>query len=68
MWGAATVLFTTQMYHRLGYQWASSLIAFLALACCAIPYGFYYYGAQIRRHSKYAFADDEENVAGTEKK
>nr|OQO24764.1 hypothetical protein B0A51_07789 [Rachicladosporium sp. CCFEE 5018] len=54
-WGAATVLFTTQMYDRLGYQWASSLLAFLALACCAIPFVFYYKGAAIRRHSKYAY-------------
>ncbi|OQO09920.1 hypothetical protein B0A48_04275 [Cryoendolithus antarcticus] len=50
-WGAATVLFTTQMYDRLGYQWASSLLAFLALACCAIPFVFYHKGAAIRRHT-----------------
>jgi multidrug resistance protein len=61
-WGAAVVLFTTQMYNRLGYQWASSLLAFIALACCAIPYVFYFYGARIRAHSKYAYSgDDEEN-------
>ncbi|KAH0606578.1 uncharacterized protein H6S33_003412 [Morchella sextelata] len=55
-WGAATVLFTTQMYHRLGDQWASSLLAFIALACCAIPYLFYYKGAAIRRGAKYAYS------------
>ncbi len=60
MWGASTVLFTEQMYARLGYQWASSLLAFLALACCAIPYVFYFKGASIRRFSRYAFSDDEE--------
>lgn len=60
MWGASTVLFTEQMYERLGYQWASSLLAFLALACCAIPYVFYFKGESIRRFSKYAFSDDEE--------
>lgn len=59
-WGAATVLFTEQMYARLGDQWASSLLAFLALACCAIPFVFYRFGAAIRKRSKYAFADDEE--------
>lgn len=37
-WGAAVVLFTAQMYAKLGYQWASSLLAFIALACCAIPF------------------------------
>lgn len=61
-WGAAVVLFTTQMYHRLGYQWASSLLAFIALGCCAIPFVFYYYGAAIRRKSRYAYAGDEEDV------
>lgn len=44
------------MYHRLGDQWASSLLAFLALGCCAIPYLFYYKGAAIRRGAKYAYS------------
>ncbi|KAJ5664901.1 uncharacterized protein N7477_007349 [Penicillium maclennaniae] len=57
MWGASTVLFTEQMYNRLGYQWASSLLAFIALACCLIPFG-----ESIRRFSKYAFSDDEEQA------
>ena len=50
------------MYDRLGYQWASSLLAFIALACCAIPFVFYFKGESIRRFSKYAFADDEEQA------
>lgn len=61
-WGAATVLFTNQMYHRLGYQWASSLLAFLALACCAIPYLFYFYGARIRASSRYAYSGDDDTM------
>ena len=67
IWGACVVLFTTQMYHRLGYQWASSLLAFIALACCAIPYVFYFKGKQIRSYSHYAFADDDEENGRTEK-
>ncbi|KAL1963943.1 hypothetical protein VTN77DRAFT_7618 [Rasamsonia byssochlamydoides] len=63
MWGAGCVLFTIQMYHRLGYQWASTLLAFLALACCAIPYVFWFYGARIRKFSRFAYSDDEENKA-----
>ncbi|KAK2763143.1 hypothetical protein FQN54_009779 [Arachnomyces sp. PD_36] len=63
IWGASVVLFTNQMYNRLGYQWASSLIAFIALACCAIPFLFFYYGEAIRKHSKFAFVEDEENKA-----
>ncbi|CAH6723759.1 major facilitator superfamily multidrug transporter Nag3p [[Candida] jaroonii] len=56
IWGACVPLFTIQMYHKLGYQWATSLMAFIALACCAIPYLFYYYGARIRAYSKYAYS------------
>ncbi|KAL1891042.1 Synaptic vesicle transporter SVOP [Sporothrix stenoceras] len=62
-WGAGVVLFTSQMYDRLGDQWASSLLAFISLACCAIPFLFWIYGARIRKHSKYAYGgDDEEEV------
>ncbi|KAK5790833.1 hypothetical protein VI817_008120 [Penicillium citrinum] len=46
--GAAFPLFTTQMYHRLGLQWASWLLAFLGVGMVFIPYGFYLYGARIR--------------------
>ncbi|KAL2072106.1 hypothetical protein VTL71DRAFT_11449 [Oculimacula yallundae] len=63
-WGAAVVLFTAQMYKRLGYQWASSLLAFISLACCAIPYVFYFYGAQIRKRSRFAYSGDDEELAG----
>ncbi|KAH7410004.1 major facilitator superfamily domain-containing protein [Phaeosphaeria sp. MPI-PUGE-AT-0046c] len=63
-WGASCVLFTNQMYDRLGDQWASSLLAFIGLACCAIPFVFYFYGARIRSHSHYAFSEDEENQPG----
>ncbi|KAL6450854.1 LOW QUALITY PROTEIN: NAG4 Major facilitator superfamily multidrug transporter NAG4 [Candida maltosa Xu316] len=56
IWGACVPLFTIQMYHRLGYEWATSLMAFIALACCAIPYLFFIYGARIRTFSKYAYA------------
>ncbi|KZF22154.1 major facilitator superfamily protein [Xylona heveae TC161] len=70
-WGASVVLFTIQMYHRLGYEWAGTLLAFIALGCCLIPYVFYFKGAAIRRYSKYAYSgDDEENLGpgnGTEK-
>jgi multidrug resistance protein len=64
-WGAAVVLFTEQMYDRLGDQWASSLLAFISLACCAIPFLFWKFGARIRERSKYAYAgdDEEENMS-----
>ncbi|CZT10232.1 related to multidrug resistance protein [Rhynchosporium agropyri] len=61
-WGAAVVLFTKQMYDRLGHQWASSLLAFISLACCAIPYVFYFYGARIRKKSRFAYSGDDEEA------
>ncbi|KAG7292751.1 hypothetical protein NEMBOFW57_002791 [Staphylotrichum longicolle] len=61
-WGAGVVLFTEQMYDRMGDQWASSFLAFLSLACCAIPFAFWKYGAAIRRRSKYAYGGDDEET------
>lgn len=61
-WGASTVLFTNQMYERLGNQWASSLLAFIGLGCCGIPFLFYFYGARIRMRSHYAYSEE---VVGT---
>lgn len=52
--GAAFPLFTTQMYNRLGIHWASSIPAFLALACVPFPFLFYKYGKEIRLKCKYA--------------
>lgn len=56
IWGACVPLFTIQMYHRLGYEWAGSLLGFISLACCLIPYLFFFFGASIRKHSKYAYS------------
>jgi MFS family permease len=61
-WGAAVVLFTEQMYNRLGDQWASTLLAFLGLACCGIPFLFWFYGARIRARSKYAYSGDDDTT------
>ncbi|KZL76619.1 major facilitator superfamily transporter [Colletotrichum incanum] len=65
-WGAGVVLFTEQMYDRLGDQWASSLLGFLGLACCAIPFLFWVYGAKIRARSKYAYSADDEETSGSD--
>lgn len=65
-WGAGVVLFTEQMYDRLGDQWASSLLGFLGLACCAIPFLFWFYGARIRSRSKYAFGGDDEESSDSD--
>lgn len=42
------------MYKNLGIHWASSIPAFLALACVPFPFLFYKYGEPIRLRCKYA--------------
>ncbi|KAJ5680078.1 hypothetical protein N7536_011217 [Penicillium majusculum] len=54
LFGAAFPLFTTPMYQNLGIHWASSISAFLAVACLPFPLIFYKYGPAIRRHCQYA--------------
>jgi len=54
LFGAAFPLFTTYMYNNLGIHWASSIPAFLALACVPFPFLFYKYGPAIRRRCKFA--------------
>ncbi|KAK3357332.1 major facilitator superfamily domain-containing protein [Lasiosphaeria hispida] len=54
LFGAAFPLFTTYMYADLGIHWASTIPAFLSLACMPFPFLFYRYGAQIRMRCKYA--------------
>jgi hypothetical protein len=54
LFGAAFPLFTGYMYADLGIHWASSIPAFLALACVPFPFLFYKYGAVIRQRCKFA--------------
>ncbi|KAI2469668.1 MFS general substrate transporter [Annulohypoxylon bovei var. microspora] len=54
LFGAAFPLFTSYMYADLGIHWASSVPAFLALACVPFPFLFYKYGPAIRKSCKYA--------------
>lgn len=42
------------MYNNLGIHWASSISAFLAVACLPFPWVFYKFGPAIRRHCRYA--------------
>ncbi|OHE93784.1 major facilitator superfamily transporter [Colletotrichum orchidophilum] len=60
LFGAAFPLFTTQMYQNLGIHWASSVPAFLALACLPFPFLFHKYGHIIR--AKCAFAAEAASV------
>ena len=54
LFGFAFPLFTNYMYENLGIHWASSVPAFLALACLPAPFFFYKHGAAIRAQSSYA--------------
>jgi hypothetical protein len=58
IFGAAFPLFTKQMYDGIGIHWASSVPAFLAVACIPLPFLFYKYGAAIRKKCKYAAQAD----------
>ncbi|KAG0645429.1 Efflux pump atB ame [Hyphodiscus hymeniophilus] len=54
MFAAAFPLFGDQMYNKLDYQWATSLLAFLALAMMPFPFLFYKYGRVLRARSRFA--------------
>lgn len=47
-------MFTSYMYRDLGIHWASSVPAFLALACLPAPFVLYKYGAAIRKRCTYS--------------
>jgi hypothetical protein len=47
-------LFTKRMYEDLGTQWASSIPAFLSLACAPMPFLFLRWGKSLRDRSKLA--------------
>ncbi|KAF5988537.1 major facilitator superfamily transporter [Fusarium bulbicola] len=54
LFGAAFPLFTPNMYANLGTHWASSVPAFLAIACIPFPLLFYKYGQSIRMRCKFS--------------
>ncbi|KAM0746669.1 Benomyl/methotrexate resistance protein [Meredithblackwellia eburnea MCA 4105] len=54
IFGAVFPLFIVQMFHGLGNNWALTLLAFLSLVLCPIPFLFMKYGARIRGNSKFA--------------
>jgi hypothetical protein len=42
-----------ERYERLGVAWACSLLGFLSLAMCIIPFAFIRFGDRIRERSKF---------------
>lgn len=51
--GAVLPFAATPMYHRLGVAWASSLLGFLSLGMCVIPFLFLWKGDRIRAGSRF---------------
>ncbi|KAL8673654.1 MAG: hypothetical protein Q9168_001909 [Polycauliona sp. 1 TL-2023] len=51
---AAFPLFGVQMYDRLGFQWATTVLACLTVVMAPFPYIFFRYGRRIRGGSKFA--------------
>ncbi|KAH7119772.1 major facilitator superfamily domain-containing protein [Dendryphion nanum] len=49
-------LFGVQMFENLGYQWATTVLAFLALAMAPFPPLFFKYGKRLRGRSRFASA------------
>ncbi|KAI0403017.1 major facilitator superfamily domain-containing protein [Xylaria palmicola] len=50
---AAFPLFGKQLYRGIGYQWASSLLAFLTVALLPLPYVFFHFGKRLRQKSRF---------------
>ncbi|KAL2075918.1 hypothetical protein VTL71DRAFT_861 [Oculimacula yallundae] len=51
--GAVLPFAATPMYRRLGVPWASSLLGFLSLGMCVIPFIFLWKGDRIREGSRF---------------
>ncbi|UZJ57536.1 hypothetical protein CBS101457_006856 [Exobasidium rhododendri] len=50
----SVTLFATPLYKNLGYQWASTLLAFLAMALACVPPVLLFFGPRIRAASAFA--------------
>lgn len=53
VFGGVFPLFALQMFKGMGVHWASSLLGFVGLALCPVPWMFRFYGARIREHDPY---------------
>ncbi|KAI9813299.1 MAG: hypothetical protein M1827_004241 [Pycnora praestabilis] len=52
--GAAFPLFTIQMFEKLGIDWATSLLGFLAVLLLPVPWVLFKWGHRIRANSAYS--------------
>jgi len=51
--GGLLPLAVQRMYETLGLGWGNSLLAFIALAICSIPWFFNGYGERIRKSPRF---------------
>lgn len=51
--GATFPLFSVQMDQNLGFEWASSLLAFVTVALLPVPWVLFHWGPVIRQKSKF---------------
>ncbi|KAJ5358859.1 uncharacterized protein N7496_011272 [Penicillium cataractarum] len=65
--GAAFPLFSKQMFHNLGVQWAGTLLGCLALIMVPIPLAFIKIGPILRKKSKFAPSFGPREPASSEK-
>ncbi|KAL8996490.1 MAG: hypothetical protein Q9169_003999 [Polycauliona sp. 2 TL-2023] len=69
IFGAILPIAATPMYKTLGIHWASSLLGFLSLAMCIIPFAFIKYGDRIRTNSNFCQElREKKRIAQEEKK
>jgi hypothetical protein len=47
-------LFIKQMFAALGYNWANTMFALIAVVMVPIPFVLFYYGPTIRSRSKFS--------------
>jgi len=53
IFGAVLPFAARPMYRRLGVAWACSLLGFVSLLMCAVPFVFIRYGDRLRANSKF---------------
>ena len=53
LFGAVLPFAAKPMYDRLGVPWACSVLGFLSIAMCVIPFVFIRYGDKIRERSEF---------------
>ena len=68
IFGAVLPIAARPMYRSLGIPWASSLLGFLSLGMCIIPFAFIKYGDRIRANSRFCQELHARKIAQEEKR